>query len=408
MVTLTIDFNNIIKIHNLENIKKRVSPIPISKLKLGLILLIPSEQLKILNSQPKGDKRVQYINTLQFINFIQGYAYTTYDDKKNVCELLRKQNIKMEQIVRELIGVFPNNSLIWDSIPIKSLKFKTITQEYIKAGFSDPHISKLTPEGHKLGSYALCMIKVNNNRTQTNNITNQIKYVLEEFARNIKPCQMKVSLTNDSIIFMRDLQRMGGTLNSDGTITQKEIAGNLRCEKVSDNLVHQLSIDHASLITGKEQGVPIVPGLYNFHSHPAEAYEANNVKVGWPSAQDFLGFLRAFIEDNTILHMVASIEGLYVISMNRYWLLNKNKIDKGVGTFILEKYNFCGVKGLTPVYYTQLINKISIKGYPLFVVQYTPWHEADSIFRVEYVKDNKVNCFTRDKTYKYYNRLYTL
>ena len=55
-------------------------------------------------------------------------------------------------------------------------------------------------------------------------------------------------------------------------------------EKVTDDLVHYLDVDKKSIIHGKEEGVKVAKGLYNFHSHPIEAYERNNVKFAWPSA----------------------------------------------------------------------------------------------------------------------------
>ena len=68
------------------------------------------------------------------------------------------------------------------------------------------------------------------------------------------------------------------------------------------------------------------PGMYNFHSHPREAYETANVKFGWPSAQDYVGFLMAFLEDGTVMHLVTTIEGMYIMSMSEYCLENKGNL----------------------------------------------------------------------------------
>ena len=100
------------------------------------------------------------------------------------------------------------------------------------------------------------------------------------------------------------------------------------------NNINVLDINQDKMIEGEEQGVPIVEALYNFHSHPKEAYITNKVNKAWPSAQDYIGFLLAVLEDNTILHIVVSIEGIYIISLSKYYAGNKDKLSPDVSSFI--------------------------------------------------------------------------
>jgi hypothetical protein len=195
------------------------------------------------------------------------------------------------------------------------------------------------------------------------------------------------------------------SLNSDGSITQKEMAGNLKCEKVNNNFVQYLGVDYDSLIMGEEMGVAIAPGMYNFHSHPRGAYETAKVQFGWPSAQDYVGFLMAFLEDKTILHMVTTLEGVYIMSMGEYCLKNKANLSRGLATFILENYDFCGATDKTPYQYTREINSVTYQDHPLFTLRYLPWHLASQKFTVIY-KSNDTNCFTSDDTLERYERLY--
>ena len=331
MVTITIDFNNIVLPNNLDLLKDRVKPFPKTSLKLGLALMVPQEMLENLQGTPKGKARVRYINNPEFVTSITGYAYVSYDSKKEVCDVMKTSGLSMKEIALEAVGVFPNDALLWVGVPIEDSELRDRAQELIFAGFGDPHISKERPSGVPFQSYGLCMVKRNNNQLRRSTTRGEINYVLAEFENRAGTCQMQVCLTAEAIGYLRDLQKIGMSLNSDGSITQKEMAGNLKCEEVDNDLVHYLGVDYNSLLMGKEMGVSIAPGMYNFHSHPKGAYETAKVEFGWPSAQDYVGFLMAFLEDDTILHLVTTLEGLYIMSMSEYCLENKTKLSSRIG-----------------------------------------------------------------------------
>jgi hypothetical protein len=188
---------------------------------------------------------------------------------------------------------------------------------------------------------------------------------------------------------------MGSTINRNGIITQKEIAGRFVIGKISDDLIHYLDVDKDSIIHGEEEGVKVAKGLYNFHSHPVEAYERNNVKFAWPSAQDYLGFLSSTVTYNTILHIVASVEGFYIISLHSDCVRNKEKIDKKMIEFIMKNYSLQYKKnqGYTPEVYIKYINSIHYGKYSVFFVQYFNWYNAKTSFMVSYHKTG-INCFS--------------
>ncbi len=405
MVTITIDFNNIVLPNDMNLLEDRVKPSPKTSLKLGLTLMVPSEMVATLQGMPKGKARVAYINTPEFVASITGYAYISYDPKKEVCEILKRSDMPMREISLEAMGVFPNDALLWVGVEIEDPELNDKTQELIFAGFGDPHISKKRPSGVPFQSYGLCMVKYNNNQLRRATTKGDVKYVLSEFQEGTGVCQMQACLTTEAVRYLRYLQKIGLSLNSDGSITQKEMAGNLKCEKVDNDLVHHLAVDYDSLLVGEEMGVAIAPGMYNFHSHPRGAYETAKVKFGWPSAQDYVGFLMAFLEDGTILHMVTTLEGVYIMSMSEYCIENKSKLSRGIATFILENYDFCGVTDKTPHQYTREINSVTYQDHHLFTLQYLPWHWASQRFTVIY-KLNDVNCFTNDKTRERYKGLY--
>jgi hypothetical protein len=405
MVTLTIDFNNIVAPNKLDLLRERVGPVPETNLKMGLTLLVSKEELEALQSISKGQARVHYLNNQSFVSSVSGYTYVSYDPDKKVCEILRRRMMSIRQISLETMGIFPGDSLLWAAVPTEDPEFMDRSQELVFSGFGNPHMSNRSPSGVLFQNDALCMVKHNDNHTRRATTIEEVKYTVLEWQRKFDTCQVQARLTLDAVRYLRDLQHAGMSLNANGTITQKELAGNLKCESVDKGLVHYLGVDYSSIITGDEMGVPIAPGLYNFHSHPKAAYEIARVQFGWPSGQDYIGFLIAYLEDDTILHIVATIEGIYILSIGEYWIENKATLPRDLATFILENYDFCGVTGKTPHQYAQDVNAVRYKDYPLFIVQYFPWNWASQPFRVSY-ENKDSNCFTSDETWKYYERLY--
>ena len=79
-------------------------------------------------------------------------------------------------------------------------------------------------------------------------------------------CNFDFCLSKESVKYFKNLSYMGYTKNKNGSITQKEIAGGLRVKEKNKNIIN-LDVDLTTIITGDEEGVEIVPGLYNFHSH---------------------------------------------------------------------------------------------------------------------------------------------
>ena len=168
----------------------------------------------------------------------------------------------------------------------------------------------------------------------------------------------------------------------------------------SDN-IYTIEINNNAMIKGDEVGVDIVPGLYNFHTHPRNAYKIYNVKLGWPSGQDYIGFLLSFVEDDTIFHVVASLEGVYIISIHKDWIFNK-KFTQEIGDFISKNYTFSYKEGDTINGYLNKINNINYNDSDrIFIVKFFPWEKADSVFRISYAKTYD-KCFTCEKEKKKY------
>ena len=397
MSSLLIDFNKIVKPNSMKNLENRIKPTPHTSFSVGLILVINQKQYDILNKLPKGDIRVQYINSIDFVNSISDYAYIIYDKKKKVCEIIGAKSVMILKVLKITLLNIPNDVTLCVGIDLDNIGSSKLIQEYTDSGFNEPYISNTSPMGVNYFKNGLCLVRENN--VVNIKADNEVKYVLKQNVEKKDVCTLKVQLSDWSVNYLQNLSMMGSTINRNGIITQKEVAGTFVIKKVTDDLVHYLDVDKKSIIHGKEEEVKVAKGLYNFHSHPVEAYERNNVKFAWPSVQDYLGFLSSSVEYDTILHIVASIEGFYIISLHSDWVRNKKDIDKKLVAFIMEKY-YLGYKkgqGHTPELYIKYINRIHYGEYSLFFVQYFNWNNANTSFTVSYHKKG-TNCFANHST----------
>lgn len=409
MTTLLIDFDTIIQKNNLALLQSRVSPKPETNFTLGLVLVISPTQYTVLESIPKGKGRVLYINSIPFVESILGYSYLIYDKKRQVCEIMGNiGSTNVSKILDSILSNFPNNILLWVGFDLSNPKFNNLVENYVKEGFGEPYICKRSSLGFSFSTYGLCMVR-KNDIVGDNNALNDVKYVLTQFLSKQRGiCTLKAYLSDESIYYLYKITQIGSTLNENGSITQKEIAGKLKAGEVNNDLSFSLNVDRDSIKTGDEETVEIIKGLYNFHSHPQQAYERNDVKLGWPSAQDYVGYINASLVYDTILHIVSSIEGFYVISLSEFWVNNKNQLNKSIIEFIGEKYNICykNATEKTVSWYIKEVNNISYNDYPpIFLVQFFSWNDAKKVFEVPFRKSG-TNCFCRESTVIKYNQLY--
>ena len=336
------------------------------------------------------------------------YSLLQYSGDKHIAEIVLTTSSQIIPfIIKNILSNFPPKTIIVACIPFdckKSIQLHDLIIAYIKQGFHNPYIATKSPLGLSLENYYLCMIRENNDKFDKNSIE-EVKYTLKQFCSENKFCTAKMAL---SPIAAKNLQEIPlsrssnvQTKNKDGSKSQKEIAGLLTVDEIKPNSVNILNIKNKSLITGEEQGVEIAVGLYNFHTHPEDAYIANNVELAWPSEQDYIGFMLAIFDDDTTCHFVIAIEGFYVITLDKYWATNRNKLDKDICYFIDKNYSFMfePSKGdekemSTITWYLRRVNGTKYKGHPLFKVYFRSWQNPTKPFNVYYTKKN-CNCFTK-------------
>lgn len=193
---------------------------------------------------------------------------------------------------------------------------------------------------------------------------------------------MYIKIEKNSINMLKNTPFSKCTLNVNKSCTQKEMAGALNVLNVNDRGIYTIGIDKNSVIYGTEEGVKIVNGKYNFHSHPKEAYIKYEVEDGIPSAQDYIGYMSSVYSNNSRCHFVAAIEGLYIISISKDFTLYsdiKNIIEDKLGKnklyeFIKKKYNENKIKYNRVSDYVKIINKIKYNNRRIFKVKFYKWN----------------------------------
>lgn len=394
MVSILIDYDRIIIPNNLTHLLNKIKPIPTTKHTIGLIVCISQTQYDTLHSIPKGFERVKHINSFAFINSITEYAYIIYDEHKKICEMMTDNCYFITQMVDVTLYNIPNDVTLYVSVSLKDEKKMQIIEEYIDKGFSEPYISKKSPSGISYKTDSLFFSRPNNIVTSTSK--NEITYLLSQI--NNEKCTLRIRLMDEAIEYLRRISKMGSTVNTNGTITQKEVSGCLKVDMISDDLTHYINVEQSSIYHGEQEETKMIVGRYNFHSHPIEAYFRNDYRLAWPSATDYLSFLYSAIEQYTILHIVATVEGFYVISLHPDLVNKKDKIDEKMSAFVLERFKLNDKRNhYTPSTYINIVNSITYMNKNIFIVYFFTWKDTTKSFDIYYRKSG-INCFAKEST----------
>ena len=394
MPGILVDIKHLHK-YNMNRILKKTGNVNYSgSLSVGIIFIVSSIYFNYINKLPKGSQRVNYMNSEEFVNNINAIYYVVYNSNNKLCEIRENIDNKshLKDVVKSTVSYLPADVTIWTVI---------ITPEnsdnYIEEGFTQPYKCDKSPLGFKFNTSGLAFIRKNksandNVRSRLNHssIKNKIKYLDIEDKNHSLKCTLYAKFTPETVEYLKKINRP--------TDSDKELSGSLVVSKVintdSDGkIVFELSSNPNSVISGLEEEVDAVWSRYNFHTHPKKAYENHGVKNGWPSSQDFVGFLD--LKNHTIFHTVVTLEGVYIISLSKDCDENINKINR---KYILKHYNINHLDNITPKQYINKVNAKKYKGKKLFDVIYMNWNNATQIFPVFFEK-TKGSCLVTDDTF---------
>jgi hypothetical protein len=123
-------------------------------------------------------------------------------------------------------------------------------------------------------------------------------------------------------------------------VKNKECGGIVRKKVMADGTVN---IDKYSVLMACEGGEgqeeeqcttsQVFPYEINFHTHPIVCYnklQGVSAALGPPSVSDFRVVFTQFLQGLRYFHMVASLEGIYIVQVHPYWqyLLENDKISE--------------------------------------------------------------------------------
>jgi hypothetical protein len=233
--------------------------------------------------------------------------------------------------------------------------FYKVASLYAKFGFKSPLITDTDPFGNnwiETLPYGFISMKRNNDYIDPVDINREsvlthIKYIRRNFINinnigNIitdidnddtfmddrnPSCTLNMSFNKSFAKWLKRLPLSASSLNKNGTVTQKEISSSFFLDNPKENsqgkiiweIIRDKKVDKNF---GEEQAVNVQHSRYNFHTHPREAYLSHEVKIGYPSGEDYLAFLNysLYNEIKTIFHCVITIEGIYTISIAEFWI----------------------------------------------------------------------------------------
>ena len=383
MPGLLIDKKDLVKF----NIKKLLNiNFPSTRDSLGIIILVKQSQFNHLNKLPYGKQRIEYIQSNDFLKNIYQYYYVFYNKDRKIIEIreyIDKSEHLME-IMETIENYVPKDVTIWTGlIPPEE------SEKYIKCGFNHPYICQSSPLKHKFSKQGIAFLKTNiPEPISDESVKNKLLYAKETANKSL--CELYARFTPQAIKYLQEI-------NDPKQKNQKELSGSLFVSNVvkkDHKIVFELSSVPNSVISGVEEEVDAVWSRYNFHTHPKKAYVNHNVKRGWPSSQDYVGFIE--LNNHTIFHTVVTLEGIYIISFNPEWIGKISSIDK---KYVLNHYDISHHEKISFEEYVNIINSKKYKNKPpLFIVKYMSWNNSTKIFPIFYAKTNG-SCLTSDKQF---------
>lgn len=383
---LVIDYQKVVRPNAkiLGAFLSKIGKIPQGKnVMLGLILDVPDADVKHLDALPLGEERVRFLNNIT----VNKVSWVFFNPKRKLCELYDITPENLEVIKRE----FPSFSH-WIGVDSNSPSRDSIIDCCIDSGYGHPYMSDTSPLGHVFGEYGVCMSRLSE-QADPKSVRVETHYVIEQFANNHeKNCDLKIQLSDKAIKYLKSLPLAGY-----GSGKQKEISGMLvikNAKKIGDLFVYTVCSASESKV-GKAETVTLDKSLYNFHSHPKEAYNRHRVKYAWPSTQDFIGYYDAVMQYRTIFHGVASLEGLYFISLHKDFPAGERELDEDE---IANAYEIGRDEVSTPYEFVEHANNIKSK---FFTIGFLPWERSHEIISISYPKFED-NCFVSDKSLEAY------
>ncbi len=95
-------------------------------------------------------------------------------------------------------------------------------------------------------------------------------------------------------------------------VTGEQVTNMYECKSGCDNIFR---LSSSKVKNGDGETAEMIIKRAGYHTHPEPAYVSHNCSLGWPSKDDYITFLETFLRYNTVLHIVVSLEGFYILTI---------------------------------------------------------------------------------------------
>lgn len=390
MPTVLINYKEIVEPNRLDLLKKIVgTPVGSSNFEPVLLLSVTEQSKNALKNKPKGEERILYLNSSDFLESIKTHEFLFYNPKKKLCLISKDTNLETTRPSEE---TFSNETCFWVAIPT-NLGMK-VFRRFVEEGFRSPYVSTKSPIAKIERS--VCLMKFPETFGATSDLTDTdiLNKIKDLKSNKTGHCPIRIRLSKEALEYLKRTPRCHGTKDA-----ENELTGELKISKVSPDGIYTINISSDSIKEGSAENVNVSPTRYNFHSHPKKAYIRHSVELGWPSVTDYLGYHQ--LGENTVCHFVATLEGLYVLSFGEYWCRHLKNIPR---KFISKNFDISHKKKISAQEYVKHINSILLQGKPIYKVYFFPWEKADTVFKIHYPPIEDA-CFVSEDILKNYRKI---
>jgi hypothetical protein len=374
LVPLTIDYSVFYREkYDFGNLYKKIGNLS-EKLKIldksdshskGITFCIPSEIFILFKRE-----KFSLLNTNKFIDNLYGcIIFLTKGKLVETDILFYNDDSALKILIDSFNGLMGKNIVLYyrlhDSFKISKKNIMVLS----KLGFNN--FDSISPITKREGIF---LIRKNRNLPWKNRDFNVIwgKLSLYQKLKSSNFCYFYIRISEKSKNILKEMVESGGArIEKNGKISQKEISG---CFYIADCKggpdckegkipTFKFSLNKNQIKYNKDEDAEIAPCKYNFHTHPFSAYINNDTKYAWPSCSDYKAFLISFYNYGTFFHILASLEGIYIISINKDWINSQNLLDNDTVKYIESKYDLIKERNIyTPNKYIKIVNNYSYKG----------------------------------------------
>jgi len=237
--------------------------------------------------------------------------------------------------------------------------------------------------------------------SKDNTALKDAEFVLENYPKRSKSCNIQIVLDKETI------RRLKEYSTQDYLFGNREITGGLLMKPLTKNMF-KVSIDDKKTKLGEAEHADMVDTVISFHSHPLSAYQKYKVCLAFPSADDYITTIYLYLNSHNIFHIVASVEGIYIITINEKIFKKEKKEMKEYEEYIIKNYGIdypvCSLDRDNKKFWKKKIKEYlkKVNRFKYFYVQFIFWEDSDKPIDISFQKIKKT-CILSDEQYNLTN-----